>query len=41
VLTKHKPKGREPVNTLRGMLRCGISIPKAVDSKDLPIEQTM
>jgi hypothetical protein len=41
VLTKHKPKGREPVNTLRRMLRCGISVPKAVDWKDLPIEQTM
>ncbi|EHH04583.1 hypothetical protein MEA186_31286 [Mesorhizobium amorphae CCNWGS0123] len=41
MLPKHKPKGRGPVNTLHRMLRCGISIPKAVDSKDLPIEQTM
>ncbi|WP_281015790.1 MULTISPECIES: hypothetical protein [unclassified Mesorhizobium] len=37
---KHKSKGREPVNMLRRMLRCGISIPKAVDSRDLAIEQT-
>ncbi|UCI33166.1 hypothetical protein [Mesorhizobium sp. B4-1-4] len=37
----HKPKGREPVNMLRRMLRCGISVLKAVDWKDLPIEQTM
>jgi hypothetical protein len=41
VLAKHKPKGRDPVNTLRRMLRCGISVPKAVDWKDLPIEQMM
>jgi hypothetical protein len=37
---KHKSKGRDPVNILRRMLRCGISIPKAVDSPDLAIEQT-
>ncbi|TGU53821.1 MAG: hypothetical protein E5V49_01430 [Mesorhizobium sp.] len=41
VLPKHKPKGRGPVNTLHRMLRCGISVSKPVDCKDLPIEQTM
>jgi len=41
VLPKHKPKGREPVNTLRHMLRCGISFLKAANEKDLPIEQTL
>jgi hypothetical protein len=39
VVGKHKSKGREPVNMLRYMLRCGISVLKAVDSPDLPIEQ--
>jgi hypothetical protein len=37
---KHKSKGRDPVNILRRMLRCGISVSKAVDSPDLAIEQT-
>jgi len=41
VLPKHKPKGRGSVNMLPYLLRCGISFPKAVDWKDLPIEQTM
>jgi hypothetical protein len=41
VLSKHKPKGRGSVNMLHCMLRCGISVPKAVDRMDLPIEQTV
>jgi hypothetical protein len=41
VLPKHKPKGSGPVNMLHHLLRGGISFPKAVDWKDLPIEQTL
>jgi hypothetical protein len=41
VVAKHKPKGREPVNMQDRLLRCGISVPKAVDSPDLAIEQTV
>jgi hypothetical protein len=41
VLPEHKSKGRGPVNTLHSMLQCGISFIKAVDFKDLSIEQTV
>jgi hypothetical protein len=38
-LPQHKPKGRAPVNTACILLQCGISLGKAVDWPDLPIEQ--
>jgi hypothetical protein len=38
-LPQHKPKGRVRVNTPCLLLQCGISLGKAVDWPDLPIEE--